>query len=93
MVPRLWGAIAGTEFAVLRAMHLIEELGPALGIFINLPKCEFFSRIEMSSTFPVLIKISWVPHFDILGAPIGDFLFCSKFITPRHKSDCLKATF
>ena len=47
----------------------------------------FFSRNELSNTFPVLIKISRVPHFDIPGAPIGDFLFCSKFIAPRHKPD------
>ena len=26
-----------------------------------------------------------MPHFEILGAPIGDFLFCSKFIASRHK--------
>ena len=63
-------------------MHLIEELGP---IFINLAKCELFSRNELSSTFPVMIKSSQVPHFEILGAPIGDFLFCSKFIASRHK--------
>eukprot|EP00731_Ephydatia_muelleri_P030964 Em0022g478a len=66
-------------------MHLIEELGPPFGIFINLAKCELFSRNELSSTFPVMIKSSQVPHFEILGAPIGDFLFCSKFIASRHK--------
>eukprot|EP00731_Ephydatia_muelleri_P024145 Em0016g416a len=50
-----------------------------------LPWCELFSRNELSSTFPVMIKSSQVPHFEILGAPIGDFLFCSKFIASRHK--------
>ena len=47
------GVLAGTKSAVLRAMHLIEELGPPFGIFINLAKCELFSRNELSSTFPV----------------------------------------
>ena len=79
------GVLAGTKSAVLRAMHLIEELGPPFGILINLTKCELFSRNELSSTFPVMIKSSQVPHFEILGAPIGDFLFCSKFIASRHK--------
>ena len=79
------GVLAGTKSAVLRAMHLIEELGPPFGIFINLAKCELFSRNELSSTFPVMIKSSQVPHFEILGAPIGDFLFCSKIIASRHK--------
>ena len=32
-----------------------------------------------------MIQSSQVPHFEILGAPIGDFLFCSKFIASRHK--------
>ena len=38
------GALAGTRSAVLRALHLIEELGPALGLHVNLAKCEMFSR-------------------------------------------------
>ena len=74
--------LAGTKSAVLRAMHLIDELGPPFGILINLAKCELFSRNELSSTFPVS---SQVPHFEVLGGPIGDFLFCSKFIASRHK--------
>eukprot|EP00731_Ephydatia_muelleri_P009897 Em0005g483a len=79
------GVLAGPKSAVLRAMHLIEELGPPFGIFINLAKCELYSRNELSSTFPVMIKSSQVPHLEILGAPIGDFLFCSKFIASRRK--------
>ena len=50
------GVLAGTKSAVLRAMHLIEELGPPFGIFINLAKCELFSRNELSSTFPVVLR-------------------------------------
>ena len=63
------GVLAGTKSAVLRAMHLIEELGPTFGIFINLAKCELFSRNELSNTFPVMIKSSQVPHFEILRGP------------------------
>ena len=38
------GTLAGTKPVVRQAMHLIEELGPPLGIFLNLAKCELFSR-------------------------------------------------
>ena len=58
------GVLAGTKSAVLGAMHLIEELGPPFGIFINLAKCELYSRNELNSTFPVMIKSSQVPHFE-----------------------------
>ena len=30
------------------------------------------------------MKKSNVPHFDILGAPIGDFLFCAKYIAQKR---------
>eukprot|EP00731_Ephydatia_muelleri_P006382 Em0003g630a len=33
------GALAGTRQAVLRALLLVEELGPALGLHVNLAKC------------------------------------------------------
>eukprot|EP00731_Ephydatia_muelleri_P013255 Em0007g565a len=48
------GVLAGTKSAVLRAMHLIEELGPTFGFFINRAKCELFSCNELSSTFPFI---------------------------------------
>ncbi|KAL5515365.1 hypothetical protein EMCRGX_G000523 [Ephydatia muelleri] len=37
------GALAGTRSAVLHALHVIEELGPALGLHVNLAKCEMYS--------------------------------------------------
>ena len=36
------GVLASSRPAVLQAMHLLEKLGPALGIHINLTKCELF---------------------------------------------------
>ena len=33
-------ALAGSRTAVLCALHLIEEMGPALGLHVNLLKCE-----------------------------------------------------
>ena len=36
------GALAGSRPAVLRALHLIEEMGPALGLHVYLAKCELY---------------------------------------------------
>ena len=74
------GALAGTRPAVLRALHLIEDLGPALGLHVNLAKCELFSR---EGSFPPDVRCSLLPNLDILGAPIGDYLHCSKFIAGK----------
>ena len=67
------GMLAGTKSAVLQVMLLIEELGPPLGIFINLA-LELLNRNELSSSFSVMIKCSQVPHFVILGGPLRDLL-------------------
>ena len=53
------GALAGTRPAVLSALHLIEELGPALDLRVNLAKCELFSR-RGNTSFPL-------PNLEILG--------------------------
>ena len=76
------GVLAGERSAVLRALHLIEELGPHLGLYINFSKCEFFSR-SGNSLFPPVVKSSLLPNLDILGAPIGDFVHCSRFIAEK----------
>ncbi|KAL5517523.1 hypothetical protein EMCRGX_G003082 [Ephydatia muelleri] len=46
------GALADTRSAVLHALHLIEELGPALGLHVNLAKCEMFNRRGSTSISP-----------------------------------------
>ena len=83
------GVLAGPKSAVLRAMHLIEELGPPFGIFINLAKCELYNRNELSSTFLVMIKSSQVSHLEILGA-VTNFLVRVQFWSGRTKTDCAK---
>ena len=40
------GVLTGKWYAVINAMHLIEDLGPYEGLFINLSKCEVFSLQE-----------------------------------------------
>ena len=73
------GVVAGPISAVLRVLSIIKDLGPPLGLHINLSNCELFSVNDLSR-FSDEIKKSNVPHFDILGAPIGDFSFCAKYI-------------
>ena len=34
--------------------------------------------------FPLGMKVSHVPHLVILGAPIGDYLFCASYIASKH---------
>ena len=65
------GVLAGERSAVLRALQLIEELGPHLGLNINFSKV--FSR-GGNSPFSPVVKSSLLPNLVILGVPIGDFV-------------------
>ena len=56
--------------------------GPVLGVHVNFSKCELFSRTGNTS-FPPSVKCSLLPNLDILGGPIGDHLYCSKFIADK----------
>ena len=73
----------GRKSAILRALSLIDTLGPPLGLHINLPKCELFSKNNIAM-FPLGMKVSHVPHLVILGAPIGDYLFCASHIASKR---------
>ena len=41
------------------------------------------------SMFPEALKVSTVPHFEILGAPIGDYIYCASFVSTK-RSEALK---
>ena len=71
-------------FQVLcRAVTLIQRLGPAFGLCINHAKCELFSCTVLSD-FPQEMKVSQEPNFEVLGAPIGDPIFCAKVLAQRR---------
>ena len=74
--------LTGERSAVVCALHLIKELGPHLGLHINLPKCEMFSK-SGNSHFPDTVKSSILPNLEILGSPIGDFIYCSQFLAEK----------
>ena len=59
-------------------------MGSDLGLHVNLQKCKLFS--ENTSIFPSTIPYSNIPHFEILGAPVGDIEFCNKFVAKKHSA-------
>ena len=77
------GTLACPKVAVNRAIHLIQQLGPSLGLGINMAKCELFSRHDLQD-YPVDMKICHEPSLEILGAPIRDVIICAKFLAERH---------
>ena len=77
------GTLAGPKVAVNRAIHLIQQIGPSLGLVINMAKCELFSRDDLED-FLVDMKICHEPNLVILGAPIGDAIFCANFLAEKR---------
>ena len=77
------GVVAGPITAIARVLAIIQDHGPPLGLYINIAKCELFSLSDLTS-FPDEIKRSNVTHFEILGAPIGDLVFCAKFVAQKQ---------
>ena len=65
-------------------LTLLQEEGPALGIIINLPKCEVFSRHGLDM-FPLGIKKSNKSNMETHWRP-G---FCSSFISKHSRAKIL----
>ena len=80
--PGTW-MMAGAKQAVLQALRIIKLLGPPLGLFINSSKCEFFSKRDLDGFFDEMKKSNAL-NFEILGVPIGDQIFCAKFIAEKR---------
>ena len=76
------GALAGPGSSVYNILAMLQELGPPLGLHVNIHKCEVFSHSSLD-LFPAAIKTSHTPNLDILGSPIGDAEFCHHYIA--HK--------
>ena len=77
------GALASPRSSLCSVLKLIQELGPPLGLHINISKCEVFSCKGLSS-FPPEMKQSSESNLDILGVPIVTADFCSAFIFIKH---------
>ena len=77
------GILAGKKSSILRSLSLIQELGPPLGLYVNISKCELYCPGD-TPTFPSELKVSHLPHFEILGCPIGDYIYCANFIASKR---------
>jgi hypothetical protein len=88
------GILAGPVASVAKALRVIRKEGPPLGLTLNLSKCELFSSnadnfnfrqqdpdVHGTNRFPSQIQRSTIPHFVLLGSPIGDASFCEQHIT------------
>ena len=77
------GILAGKKSSIRRSLSLLQELGPPLGLYINISKCELYCPGD-TPTFPSELKVSHLPHFEILGCPIGDYIYCANFIASKR---------
>eukprot|EP00731_Ephydatia_muelleri_P021851 Em0014g442a len=79
------GVLAGPRATLCRAITLLQSEGPALGIHINMSKCEVFSSHSLD-LFPPGMITSDKPNLVILGAPIGNKEFCSSLVSKGLKN-------
>ena len=77
------GVLAGPGSSVCNILAMLQELGPPLGLHVNIHKCEVFSHSSLD-LFPAAIKKSHTPNLDILGSPIGDAEFCHHYIAHKR---------
>ncbi|KAL5457674.1 hypothetical protein EMCRGX_G034959 [Ephydatia muelleri] len=77
------GTLAGPTDAIKRAIQLIQQIGPPMGLRINATKCELISQGSLEG-FPADMKRQHDPNVEILGAPIGDVIFCAKFLAQKQ---------
>ncbi|KAL5460331.1 hypothetical protein EMCRGX_G033776 [Ephydatia muelleri] len=82
-IRRLTEKCLCTKDAIRHAISLIQKLGLPLGLWINPAKCKLFSPTVLSG-FPQEMKLSHEPNFKVLGAPIGDPIFCAKFLAQKR---------
>ena len=62
--------ITGPKLTVLRALSVVQDLGPPYGLFVSTSKCELYSTGNLS-IFPFEMKSCTELNFEILGTPIG----------------------
>ena len=77
------GVLAGPRQSLCEALNLLQVHGPALGLYVNLSKCEVFTRHNLDM-FPPEMKAYVKPNIVILGVAIGDLDFCSSFIATKQ---------
>jgi len=69
------GTLIGSTESVLRALQTIETRGPALGLTLNLSKCELWwpsINDDVRSQFPTSVNQIYGDGIALLGGPVGD---------------------
>ena len=61
-------------------------MGPSLGFYINFAKCEVFVKGDLSVFLCEITKRSHTAEHEILGAPIGDEVFCYNFVAHKQSN-------
>ena len=77
------GVLAGPRQSLCWCLSLLQVHGPALGLLVNVSKCEVFSHHNLD-VFPSGMKASDKPNIVILGVAIGDLDFYSSFISTKR---------
>ena len=77
------GVLTGPSQSLCQALNCLQVHGPALGLHVNLSKCEFFSHHNLN-VFPSVMKAYDKPNIEILGVANGDIDFYSTFISAKR---------
>ena len=91
IVPSFYSIFGTLMMVLLQVLKLqlimlffsFSRLVPPLGLRINATKCQLISRGNLDG-FPADMKMHYEPNFEILGAPIGDVIFCAKFLAQKR---------
>ena len=78
------GLLCGSRAVALRAIETLRQAIPWTGLSLKLEKCELHSRSDLSA-FSAEMRRSNLPRFELLRLPIGDALFCERFIEDKRK--------
>ena len=73
------GVIMGKHDDVLKALSIIQRIGPELGMDLNLKKNELVKFVDQPDSFPAQCK-RHLRNFELLGSPIGDADFSTAYI-------------
>ncbi|XP_019859057.1 PREDICTED: uncharacterized protein LOC109587260, partial [Amphimedon queenslandica] len=79
------GILCGSPTALLKALDIIDEVGPSLGLSLNQSKCLIFAPpASLPSSVPLPDNIPFTSDgFVVLGAPVGPPNFCVSVIRMR----------
>ena len=84
------GVLVGSVVDILTAFNIIHEEGEAYGLKLNVSKCEVWwpsmNPAELAASIPQGICIVEDSGVELLGAPIGDAVFCEKYLVGKLAS-------